>query len=478
MAKQEYNLVVIGAGSAGLVTAYVAAAAKAKVALIERHKMGGDCLNTGCVPSKALIRSASFMRDVKRCKTLGFKKVEVEFDFAEIMERVHRVIAQVEPHDSVERFTGLGVECLKGDAVIVSPTAVKVGERVLTTRAIAVCAGAQPFVPPIKNIEKAPYRHSDNIWEIRKQPKKMVVLGGGPIGAEIAQAFAYLGTEVTQVQSSGQLLPREDPDAAKLVMDAMRDAGVRLLLNTAAKECVKSEAGWKLRCETGGGGVEDVPFDMLMVATGRVPRSVPGLQEAGVKTNQRGAIITDGYLRTSVRNIFACGDIIGSYQFTHTAGHAAFYCAMNALYDPVKLKVDWSVVPWCTFTHPEVARAGLSETEATKSKIKFEKHVYGIDDLDRAMADQEAEGFIKILTGPKGKILGVTIVGDHAGDLLHEFIVVMRNGLTLDAIIKSIHVYPTLAEASKYAAGVWKKKNISALAIWLGGKINRFRRKA
>ena len=480
MAKHEYNLVVIGAGSAGLVTSYVAAAAKAKVALIEKHRMGGDCLNTGCVPSKALIRSALFMRDANRCRELGFKKVEVEYDFADIMERVQRIIAQVEPHDSVERYTKLGVEVIKGEASIVDRHTIDVDGRRLSTRAIAICAGARPFIPPLKNIEQAPFRHSDNIWEIREQPRQMIVLGGGPIGSELAQAFAQLGTNVTQVHNGDHILPREDPEAAKLVMDAMRDSGARLLLNASASECVKTAQGWQLKCETSGGGIEEIPFDLMLVATGRVPNGarVSGLEKVGVKLTKRGAIVTDESLCTSVPNIFACGDIIGSYQFTHTAGHAGFYCAMNALYDPVRLKVNWSVVPWCTFTHPEVARVGLSEAEAKKGNIPFEKHVFGIDDLDRAMADQEAEGYIKILTEPggKGKILGVTIVGSHAGDLIHEFIVVMRNNLTLDAIVKAIHIYPTLAESSKYAAGIWKKKNISPIAAALGEKINRWRR--
>ena len=481
MAKHEYNLVVIGAGSAGLVTSYVAAAAKAKVALIERHQMGGDCLNTGCVPSKALIRSASFMRDVRRCRELGFRSAEVEFDFAEVMERVQSVVRKIEPHDSVERYTELGVECISGEARIKSRHEVEVDGRLLTARSIAVCTGARPFVPPIENVKEAPHYTSDTIWSLRRKPERLVVVGGGPIGSELAQAFAYLGCKVTQVEGADHVLAREDADVSKLVMDALYDAGVRIMLNTKASACIKGEDGWKLRCESGGGGIEEVPFDALLFAVGRAPngRSVEGIEEAGVRISERGAIEVDSHLRTSVPNIYACGDVIGSYQFTHTAGHAAFYCAINALYSPLRLKVDWSVVPWCTFTHPEVARAGLNEQDAKAAGIAYEKHVYGIDDLDRAIADQEAEGFIKILVEPgsKGKILGVTIVGHHAGDLLHEYIVAMRNGLGLDDIMRAIHIYPTLAEANKLAAGVWKKSSISPKVVAFGEWLNRSRRR-
>ena len=480
MAKYQYNLLIVGAGSAGLVAAIVAAGAKAKVALIERHKMGGDCLNTGCVPSKALIRSASFMRDVQRCRELGFNEVTVDFDFAQIMERVQDIIKKIEPHDSVERFTKEGVECFQGEAELISPHEVKVNDQVLTTRAIALCNGARPFIPPVTNIENAPHYTSDTIWEIREQPKRLIVLGGGPIGSELAQAFAYLGSKVTIVQGAEQLLHREDPDAAKLVYDSMLEAKVNVLLNTQAKECRKVDDEWQLVCENSGGGLKEIPFDAILVATGRVPnaKDLPGIEKVGVALEKNGAIKVDKYLRTSIKNIFACGDVIGSYQFTHTAGHSGFFTAFNAMFAPFKLKVDWSVVPWCTFTHPEVARAGLNETEAKEQKIPYEMYIYGIDDLDRAIADQEAEGFVKILVEPgsKGKILGVTIVGYHAGDLLHEFVVVMRAGLGLSAIINAIHVYPTLAESSKFAAGVWRKENLSPKMLKWSERINRFTR--
>ena len=475
----EYNLVVIGAGSAGLVTSYVAAASKAKVALVEKHKMGGDCLNTGCVPSKALIRSASFMRDVRRASKLGFKSVNVEFDFKDIMERVQRVIKDVEPHDSIDRYTSLGVECLQGEAEILSPHEVQVDGRKVTTRSIVVTAGARPFVPPIKGLDSVEYYTSDTIWDIREQPRRLVVIGGGPIGSELSQSFALLGSEVVQIENGDRILSREDADAAEIVMRHFEEDGVKILANTKAQEVVQVDGENFLLCTDKQGKETKVAFDVLLLAVGRAPngKKVRGLEDVGVEVNDRGVVVVDDYLQTTVPNIYACGDIIGSYQFTHTAGHSAFFAAVNALYGPVRLKVDWSVVPWCTFTHPEVARVGLSEDEAKQKKIAYEVTKFGIDDLDRAIADEEAEGFVKLITPPGSKeILGVTIVGDHAGDLLHEYVVAMRNKLGLDGILKAIHIYPTLAEANKYAAGEWRKSHLSEGLLSLSERINRWKR--
>lgn len=480
MAKLDYNLAVIGAGSAGLVASYVAAAAKAKVALIERHKMGGDCLNTGCVPSKALIRSASFLFDAKRAQALGFKKAEVEFDFADIMERVQRVIKAVEPHDSAERYTKLGVDCFEGEAKIVSPHEVEVGGKTLTAAAIIVAAGARPFVPPIKGLEQTGYYTSDTIWNLRELPKRLAVIGGGPIGSELTQCFSLFGAEVTQVEGAPRIMAREDADAADIVMKKFRAGGVNLLTDTAAEEAAVENGEKILICRNKTSGEKiRVPFDALLVAVGRAPNgdSVPGLKEVGVKVNSRGAVEVDDALRTAVANIYACGDIIGSYQFTHTAGHAGYYAATNALFSPLRRRVDWSVVPWCTFTHPEVARVGLNEQEARQKQLAFETTKYGIDDLDRAIADEEAEGFVKIITPPgSGKILGVTIVGAHAGDLLHEYIMAMKNGISLSGVMSAIHIYPTLAEANKFAASEWRKNHLPATALSLSEKICAWRR--
>ena len=493
MAKYDYNVVVIGAGSAGLVTSYIVAAAKGKVALIERHKMGGDCLNTGCVPSKAIIRSATFMRDMKRAEDLGFKPRAINwenrgeyFNFADVMERVQRIIKTIEPHDSVERFSGLGVECVSGSASIKSPHEVEANGKVYNTRSIVVAAGARPFVPPIKGLELTDYKTSDTVWEIREQPRRLMVVGGGPIGSELAQTFAYLGSEVTQIEGGPRIMAREDEDASAIVMQHFREAGVNMRCNSQAREVVVENGEQKMIiADKNGGGEEKIPFDLLLLAVGRKPNgdSVPGLAEVGVQVNERGAISVNEKLQTAVPNIFACGDIIGSYQFTHTAGHAAYYAAMNSLFlhsplIPVPmLKVDWSVVPWCTFTHPEVARVGLNEQEAKQRGVEYEMTKYGIDDLDRAIADEEADGFVKLLTAPGGgKILGATIVGDHAGDLLHEYVLAMRKKLKVKDVLGTIHIYPTLAEANKFAAGEWQKAHVPPIAISIGEKLGRFLR--
>ena len=459
----ERNLVVIGAGSAGLVSAYIAAAVKAKVTLVEKHKMGGDCLNTGCVPSKALIKSARLLSQIRRAPEYGLKAASAEFDFADVMERVQRVVKTVEPHDSVERYTSLGVECIEGEAKITSPWAVEVktpaGVRTLTTCAIIIAAGARPFVPPIPGIEDVGCLTSDTVWQLRQLPPRLVVLGGGPIGSELTQAFARLGSQVTQVEMLPRIMIREDPEISDLVMGRFRKEGINVLVNHKAKQ-FKVENGEKILIAEHEGHDVRIPFDQLLCAVGRVANtSGYGLEELGIATTRARTVETNEYLQTLYPNIYACGDVAGPYQFTHTAAHQAWYAAVNALFGRFrKFKADYSVIPWATFTEPEVARVGLNETEAKEKKIPYEVTTYGIDDLDRAIADEEAHGVVKVLTVPgKDRILGVTIAGEHAGDLIIEYIAAMRHGLGLNNILGTIHIYPTLAEANKYAAGMWKK---------------------
>ncbi len=459
--KYDYNLVVIGAGSAGLVSSYIAAAVKAKVALIEKHQMGGDCLNTGCVPSKALIRSAKMLSYAKRAEEFGFRKAEVEFDFAEVMERVQQVVKKVEPHDSVERYTGLGVEVIEGEGKITSPWTVEVNGRTLTARSIIIATGARPFVPPIKGIEQVAYLTSDNIWELRELPEQLVVLGGGPIGSELTQAFARLGSQVTQVEMLPRIMAREDPEVSDFVQQQFVSEGIRVLSDHVAKEVRVVDGQPRLLCEHAGEPVE-IPFDQLLVAVGRKPNvSGFGLEELGVQISERGTVATDPFLRTNFPNILCAGDVAGPYQFTHTAAHQAWYASVNALFGELKkFKADYRVIPWCTFTDLEVARVGLNETEAKQQQIPFEVTRYGIDDLDRAIADSEDHGWVKVLTKPgSDTILGVTIVGAHAGDLLAEFVLAMKYKLGLNKILGTIHSYPTLAEMNKMAAGVWKKNH-------------------
>ena len=463
-ARFDRNLVVIGAGAGGLVSAYIAAAVRAKVTLIEGHKMGGDCLNYGCVPSKALIRSAKAMKQLRNARRLGIRDVLGEVDFAGVMRRVHEVIGAIEPHDSVERYTLLGVEVLKGHARITSPWTVEIRQadgsvRTLTTRSIVIAAGASPFVPPIPGLKEADFLTSDTIWGLTELPKRLVVLGGGPIGCELAQSFACLGSAVTQVEMAPRLMLREDPEVSDLVAASLRVDGVNVLTSHQAIRVEVYEGEKRLIVRHGD---EELPiaFDQLLCAVGRRPRVTGyGLEELGIPLTPQKTIQTNAFLQTLYPNIYAVGDVAGPFQFTHTAAHQAWYASVNALFGRFKrFKADYSVIPWATFTDPEVARVGLSETEAREQGVAYEVTRYDMDDLDRAIADGTAHGFVKVLTVPgKDKILGVTIVGEHAGDLLAEYVLAMKYGLGLNKILGTIHTYPTLSEANKYAAGQWKR---------------------
>jgi pyruvate/2-oxoglutarate dehydrogenase complex dihydrolipoamide dehydrogenase (E3) component/uncharacterized membrane protein YdjX (TVP38/TMEM64 family) len=474
----DYNMVVIGAGSAGLVTSYIGAATKGKVALIEKHKMGGDCLNTGCVPSKALIRSAKFMSDAKKCESLGFKSAKIEFEFADVMERVQRVIQTVEPHDSIERYTKLGVECHTGVAKIKSPYEVEVNGKVLTTRNIVVGTGARPSLPPIEGIEDANPLTSDTVWDIREKPERLLVLGGGPIGSELTQAFARLGCQVTQVHRRNRLLPREDPEVSEMVFENFKKDGINVLLEHSPKRFFKRDGTDVLECDFKGQSVE-IEFDKVIVALGRKANTKGfGLEELGVELNANGTIRVDDYMRTNIPNMYACGDVAGPYQFTHIAAHQAWYCAVNSMISPFYgFKVDYSTVPWATYTDPEVARSGLNELEAKEQGIPYEVTTYGIDDLDRAITDEAAYGLVKVLTVPgKDTIIGVTIAGLHAGDIISEYVAAMKNGFGMNKILGTIHIYPTLAESNKYAAGNWKRNNVTEKTLAWGERVNRWRR--
>ena len=477
--KFDRNLVVLGAGSAGLVTSYIAAAVKAKVTLIEKNLMGGDCLYTGCVPSKALIRSAKFLAHARRANEFGFKSADVEFDFADIMQRVQRVIKTIEPHDSAERYSELGVECITGEAKITSPWTVEVNGETLTTRSIVIAAGAHPFVPPIPGIEHVSYYTSDTIWELRELPKRLIVLGGGPIGCELAQCFARFGSHVSQIEMLPRLLIREDTEISELVMQRFRKEGVSVLTNHKAKEFLIENDEKVLICEHQGKDVR-IAFDALLVAVGRAANTTGyGLEDLGIPTTSSKTVETNEFLQTLYPNIFACGDVAGPFQFTHTAAHQAWYAAVNALFgDFKKFKVDYSVIPWATFTDPEVARVGLNEIEAKENNIPYEVTTYAIDDLDRAIADEEAHGMIKVLTVPgKDRILGVTIAGEHAGDLIAEYVSAMRNKIGLNKILGTIHIYPTLAEANKYVAGNWKRAHAPQQILKWVEKYHTWRRK-
>ena len=459
----DRDIVVLGAGSGGLVSSYIGAVVRAKVSLIEKHQMGGDCLNTGCVPSKALIRSGKLMSDIRSSEKYGVQSARGEIDFAKTMARVHEIIAKIEPHDSPERYRSLGVDVIEGEGRITSPWTVEVNGRTLSTRSIVVATGGKPFVPPIPGLEDVHYLTSENLWELTAQPKRLVVLGGGPIGSELSQAFRRLGSEVWQVERGERIMGREDPEIAEMVQERFRAEGVHVLTGTSAVAVESDEAHGGARgvlvCERGEETLR-LPFDEIIVAVGRRANVTGfGLEELGVEIDDDGTIRTDAYLRSTYPNIYAVGDVAGPYQFTHVAAHQAWFAAVNSLFGMFwKFRADYSVIPWATFTDPEVARVGLNETEAKARGIEHEVTVYGIDDLDRAIADSSDSGVVKVLTVPgKDKILGVTIVGVHAGDLIAEYVLAMKHGLGLNKILGTIHIYPTLSEANKYAAGEWKR---------------------
>jgi pyruvate/2-oxoglutarate dehydrogenase complex dihydrolipoamide dehydrogenase (E3) component/uncharacterized membrane protein YdjX (TVP38/TMEM64 family) len=462
----DRNLIVIGGGAAGLVSSYIAAAVKAKVTLVEAHKMGGDCLNYGCVPSKALIKSAKIAKQMQTADHYGLQATTPTFSFKNVMDRVHKVIAAVEPHDSVERYTELGVDVVQGYGKLVDPWTVEITlnngtTKRLTARSIIIAAGAKPFVPPIPGLEEVGYLTSDTLWhEFAKRdeaPKRLVVLGGGPIGSELAQSFARLGSNVSQVEMQSRIMIREDEEVSELTKRSLESDGVQVLTEHKALRLEK-EGDNKILVVEFEGKEKRIEFDDLICAVGRVARlSGYGLEDIGVSTER--TVVTNEYLETLYPNIFAAGDVAGPFQFTHTAAHQAWFATVNALFGTFKkFKADYSVIPWATFVDPEVARVGLNEQDAKEQGVAYEITRYGLDDLDRAIADGTDQGFVKVLTKPgKDTILGVTIVGAGAGELLAEFVFAMKHGMGLNKILGTIHTYPTMAEANKYAAGEWKR---------------------
>lgn len=474
----DANLIVVGAGSAGLVSSYIASAVKAKVILIEKHKMGGDCLNTGCVPSKALIRAAKTSHLLKHADELGIENVSGEVNLSKVFNRVNKVISDIEPHDSIERYTKLGVECIQGEATLVSPYGVMVNGRVITAKNIIVATGARPFLPPIPGLDQVDPLTSDTLWSLDEFPKKLLIVGAGPIGCELAQSFQRLGVEVSLVDMATRLMPREDEDVSEYILERFQEEGVHVVLNQKIVEFEKTENGGVVHLRNGS-GQQLIEFDRVLVAVGRKANTEGfGLESLGLEISPQGTIVVDEYLRTRFPNIYACGDVAGPYQFTHTAAHQAWYASVNALFGKLrKFRVDYKVIPWATFTDPEVARVGLNESEALEKGIEYEVTRYGIDDLDRAIADNAAKGFVKVLT-VKGsdRILGCTIVGAQAGELITEFVTAMKYNLGLNKILGTIHIYPTMSEANKYVAGEWKRAHVSSMALSLLEKFHRWMR--
>jgi pyruvate/2-oxoglutarate dehydrogenase complex dihydrolipoamide dehydrogenase (E3) component len=460
---------VIGAGAGGLVTAYIAATVRAKVTLVEAHKMGGDCLNTGCVPSKALIRTARAAHEMRTADVYGLEPVEPRFRFRAIMDRVNAIIRHIEPADSVERYTKLGVDVRLGYARIVDPWTVEIdGRERLTTRSIVIAAGGEPLVPDIPGLKEAGYLTSDTMWDAlsarEEMPRRIAIIGGGPIGTEMAQAFARLGAEVTQVEHGPRILPREDEEVSAFITDCLRGEGVRILTGHEAVRC----DGRTLVARSGAEEVA-IPFDEIILAVGRKARLTGyGLEELGIETDK--TIVTNDYLETLYPNIFAAGDVAGPYQFTHFAAHQAWYAAVNALFGTFrKFRADYSVLPWVTYTDPEVAHVGLTEKMAEEQGASYEIVRYELGHLDRAVTESANRGFVKLLVQPgNDRILGATIVAHNAGEMLAEFVLAMKQGIGLNKLLGTIHAYPTMAEANKYAAGEWKKAHKPERALrWL-----------
>lgn len=475
MPRYDNNLVVIGGGSAGLIAAYIAATVRARVTLVEQGAMGGDCLNTGCVPSKTLIRSAAVAHTLRHADQFGVASVTPEVDFSRVMARVRAATATIAPKDSMERYRSLGVDCVAGHAILVDPHHVAVDEQTLSTRSIILAAGAGPLVPPIPGLAEANPLTSDSVWELDSLPGRLLIMGGGPIGCELAQAFARLGSRVTLVDMESRLLPREDPDVSECLATVLRSEGVDVRLGHRAVAVDPAGSTLSAEAATGAGGATEtvtLGFDRILVAVGRRPNSRQlGLERLGIGTAANGAVEVDRYLRTACPNVFACGDLVGPYQFTHMASHQAWYAAVNALFGRFrKYAVNYSVVPWATFTDPEVGRVGLSEADARQQGIEVEVTTYPLNDLDRAIADGDLTGWVKVLTPPgRDKVLGATIVGPHAGELIHEFVLAMTHGIGLKALMSTIHVYPTRAEAAKLAAGAWRRSNApQGLLRWVG----------
>ncbi|MEO0997681.1 MAG: FAD-dependent oxidoreductase [Pseudomonadota bacterium] len=474
----DQNLVVIGAGSGGLVSAYIAAAIKAEVTLIERAEMGGDCLNTGCVPSKALIRSAKARNEIANAARYGLTDAGANVDFPAVMRRVHGVIADIEPHDSVERYEGLGVNVIKGEATVTSPWTVEVNGKAIRTKNIILATGGEPFVPPIPGLDEVPHLTSDTLWSLQELPRRLLVVGGGPIGAELAQAFHRLGSKVTVVDMADRLLTKEDEDVSAFIAQRFAAEGIDVVLGQPTSAFgTDGDGSYAVIGDAEDGG--RIYFDQTLIAVGRKPRSKGvGFDALELDLRRDGTVDVNEFMQTKYPNVFACGDVTGPFQFTHVAAHQAWYAAVNALFRPLKkFKADYRVIPWTTFTDPEVAHVGLSETDAREQDIDYDVTKYGIDDLDRAIADGVAEGFVKVLTEKgKDRILGVTIVGHDAGNLLAEYVLAMKYNIGLNKILGTIHAYPTLAEANKFVAGEWKRANApQKLLAWVG-KFHAWRR--
>lgn len=470
--KYDYNLIIIGGGAAGLVSAIIGSTLQAKVALIEKASMGGDCLNTGCVPSKTLIKTAKVLHQMKNAGKFGIREVDFNFDFSDVMSRVKKAISTIAPNDSVDRFTSLGVDCFQGEAVIIDKHTVTVNGKNISSKNIILSHGAEPFIPPIEGLSDINYLTSENLWEIDELPENLLILGGGPIGVEMAQCFKRLGSNVTIVEKSKALLPREQTDVSDVLTSVLIEEGVNVYTGLRGLKVVKGSHDNTLVCQTASNDTKEICFDKILIASGRRARSIRGsLKDLGIRLRQDNSIDVDAYMRANGDNIFACGDVTGPFQFTHVASHQAFYCVFNALFPFLRRKVNYDVVPYVTYTDPEIAKVGMDETMAKKSGVSYHVHTHQVSELDRAITESETKGFIKVLTKPgSDKLLGVTIVAHNAGEMITEFTLALKHNIGLNKILGTIHPYPTMSEGNKFVAGAWKRTTVSKLKLMIAKK--------
>ena len=474
--KYDYNTIVLGAGSAGLVAAYTTSTLQGKPLLIERGKMGGDCLNTGCVPSKSIIRSAKFIADLQRSKSFGMNKTSYEFEYENIIERVHSKIATIAPKDSVERYSDLGVDCEQGDATVVSPWEVSINNKQVTAKNIIIATGATPLIPDLPGLDQVPYFTTDTIWSLNELPQHLLIIGAGPIGCELGQAFARLGTRVTIVHRRNTILPNEDEEAARLVEQALTLNHVTLCTNFETEKITKNDDNEFVMQGTHENTPVQIAFSHLLLATGRCP-NLNGLQNLNLETDENGRLVVNETLQTRFPNIYACGDVTSPMQYTHVASHQAWYAAFNALFRPLKaFRCNLDNIPRAIFTDPEIASVGITEKQAIAHNLPYQITTFSMDDIDRAITDNATDGFIKVITaGNSDKILGVCIVGEHASELVAEFVLAKTHNLGLNKILQTVHIYPTRSEINRMAAGKWRREQISARTIQLLNKFQRWR---
>lgn len=461
-----------------MVSAYIAATVKAKVTLIEKHRMGGDCLNTGCIPSKSLLRSAKIAHYARRASIYGLRDTPIEFEFNQIMDRVQSVIRRIEPVDSVERYTSVGVNCEIGEAKLTSPFSVEVNGKSITTRKIIIASGAQPVVPCIPGLEASGYLTTETLWDMRELPRRVALIGAGPVGCEIGQALCRLGSEVHIFDIAPRILEKEEPEVSDLMLNHLSSEGIRFHLGGEITQ-VESTRSCKTLHSTIETTSQRFEVDEVIVAVGRKPTTENlGLEDIGVELASDGSIKVDRFLRSSIKSIYAIGDAIAPFQLTHAASHEAWHATVNALFTPFKrFKVDYSVLPWCTFTDPEVARVGLTVAESRNRGIAIEQTVYQLNDLDRAITESEDEGFVSIVTKRgSDQVIGATIVAHHAGEMIGEFALAMKHNIGLKKVMALVHVYPTWLEANKYTAGEWRRNNAPTRLLAFAEHFHRWRR--